>query len=636
MVSVSNGLLVKQENLGNGIRKDYWELKLPHAPYLAAIAVGNFGKVESKWNDIPLGYYVEKGYEKGASIVFQHTPEMIGFFGEIIGVTFPWPKYDQIVVRDFVSGAMENTTASIFMEEVRLNEREALDSEWDYIIAHELFHQWFGDYVTSESWANLTLNEAFANYSEYLWNEHKYGKDQAALKLVTEMEGYFSEAEDKQVNLIRFDYSDSEDMFDSHSYNKGGVILHMLRRHLGDDAFFKGLQDYLKRNAFQSVEVHDLRLAMERVSGEDLNWFFNQWFLDKGHPELLFEIDYTIPENILITAVQVQDLEESPLFQLPVEVSWYEEGQRKSKLFQMNRAFQQFALENEKPVDLVFIDEGKNLLARRVQEISSEDFAKQFQQSDLGVARYEALDSLISRTEEDLLLGILPLAIQDEFWSVREKSLGFLQSDSKWGELMPGLEEKIYELAENDPKNSVRSAAIDLLASWNPEKYLTAFQRWANHPSYLIAGSALMGILASDPETIDPGFVNGFSNENNFRIVLPVAEYYISKPVSGKGNWFFEKAGQLNNEGMYYFLGYFSEYFSRFPEEGKEKALDFLLSKMKSESKNFIRLGAFQALMGFADEKDVVRKVAEIAALEKDENLRNYYNYFLEAVEGEN
>ena len=149
MVSISNGRLLKEESLGNGMRKDHWKMDLPHAPYLVAIAVGDFAKVTASRGDLPLGYYVEKGFEKGAAKVFASTPDMISYFEKRLGVPFPWQKYDQIVVRDFVSGAMENTTASIFMEELLLDEREALDSEWDYIIAHELFHQWFGDLVTA-------------------------------------------------------------------------------------------------------------------------------------------------------------------------------------------------------------------------------------------------------------------------------------------------------------------------------------------------------------------------------------------------------------------------------------------------------------------------------------------------------
>lgn len=631
MVSISNGELIKQEKLENGLRKDYWEMKLPHAPYLAALAIGDFGKVEAKRGNIPLGYYVEKGFEKGAAKVFENTPEMIGFFENKLGVNYPWPKYDQIVVRDFVSGAMENTSASIFMEELRLDEREAIDSEWDYIIAHELFHQWFGDYVTAESWANLTLNEAFANYSEYLWNEHKYGIDQAGLKLVTEMEGYFEESETKQVDLIRFEYDDSEDMFDSHSYNKGGVILHMLRKHLGDEAFFQGLNEYLTEHALQSVEVHDLRQAFERVSGEDLNWFFNQWFLDKGHPELFFEVDYSQPENILVSIYQVQDLENSPLFQLPIEVSWYEEGIRKSKTITLTRAFQQFALENGFPVTQVYLDEGKDLLARRTQEITADQYAFQFKESVMGVARYEALDSLVAREAKDQLLEIVPLALEDTFWSVRENVLGFLQNDPEWSLQVDGLEEKIYELVEKDPKNSVRVAALDLLAVWDPDKYQNTFLRLANDSSYLIASSALMGLVGAQENPVDSGVIERFATDPNFRIIIPVAEYYIQQEVSGKGQWFLDRLDQLSGEGLYFYLGYFGEYFSRFPDEGEDLAVRKLLTLMEKDSKSYLRRGAFLALLGFADDKEVVEEINQVVARERDENLKNYYNYFLES-----
>ena len=632
MLSVSNGVLVRQELLGNGLRKDHWEMKLPHAPYLVAIAVGNFGKSTASHGSVPLAYYVERGFEKGAGKVFENTPKMMAFFEEKLGIPFPWPKYDKVVVRDYVSGAMENTTASIFMEELRLDEREALDSEWDYIIAHELFHQWFGDLVTTESWANLTLNEAFANYSEYLWNEHQYGKDQAALKLVAEMEGYFAEAEEKQVNLIRFDYVDSEDMFDAHSYNKGGVVLHMLRVFLGDEAFFQGLQEYVKKHAFQSVEVHDLRLAMEKVSGKDLNWFFNQWFLSKGHPELSILVDYSIPENILITVTQVQDLSDSPLFQLPLEVSWYEGRVRKSRRFTITEGRQSFALENGSPVNLVYVDEGKNLLARRSQKLTNSQLMQQFMESQLGVARYEALDSLITRQAKTELLEVIPVALKDQFWSVRENALGFLQSEVVWKTEIPGLEDTAYGLAEGDFKNSVRSAAIDLLAEWDPDKYWNAFKRLAYHPSYVIAGSALMGLVRARESKLEEKELEGFSKENNYRIVIPVAEYFITEQIRGKGYWFNSKISAFQGESLYYFLGYYAEYFSRLPEEGKNDAVNKLATLLERNPKEYIRMGAFQALLAFADDQQVIEMIDKAIETEKSSVLSNYYTYYLEML----
>jgi len=635
LVSISNGELVAQKKVENGMRIDSWEMKMPHSPYLVAIAIGDFEKVSAVWEDVPLGYYVEKGYKNGAAKVFQNTPEMIGFFSDILGVRYPWPKYDQVVVRDFVSGAMENTTASIFMEELRLTEREAIDGEWDYIIAHELFHQWFGDYVTAESWSNLPLNEAFANYSEFLWNEFKNGPDEAKLKLIAETENYFAEAEIKIENLIRFEYTDSEDMFDSHSYSKGGVVLHMLREYLGKEVFYEGLNYYLKAHALQSVEVHDLRLAFEKVSGEDLNWFFNQWFLDKGHPELGIEVDYSEPENILVSITQQQDLTVFPLFQIPFEISWYVDGEREKKKFFLNKGFQQFAMNNEIPVDQIYFDEEKNILATINLDRNAESYRKQFLTSKIGIARYEALDSLVSMEANEELKVVMHEALSDSFWAIRESALRIIQGNTSWLSEDSNLENKVFELVENDLKNSVRAGAIDALASYDAVKYQQTFKRLANHPSYLLSGSALMGLMEEGID-LEKDFIAQFEVEQNFRIVIPVADFYITKPIAGKGTWFNAKLKSLSGEGLYFYLGYYAEYFSRFSEEGSEEAISNLFTILNGDEKSFVRLGAFQALLAFSDEEVVIDRLVKSTASESDPELKTYYQYFMEVIKGEN
>lgn len=636
MTTISNGILVKQEKLPKDLRKDYWELNIPHAPYLVAVVIGDFGKVEDKWNEIPLRYYVEKGYEKGAEKVFEHTPKMMSLFSDLLGVSFPWPKYDQIVVRDFVSGAMENTTASIFMEELRLDAREALDSEWDYIIAHELLHQWFGNYVTSESWSNLTLNEAFANYGEYLWNEHQYGLDHAKLLLIGEAETYFAEAQSKQVDLIRFRYREAEDMFDAHSYSKGGWILHMLRTHLGDSAFFEGLNFYLKTNALQSVEIHDLRLAMEKVSGEDLNWFFNQWFLDKGHPELSAEIDYSDPQNISVVIMQNQNFKETPLYQLPLEISWYENKIRKSKLVTVKERIQSFDLKNEFPVDIIYLDESKDILAKWSIKTNAGQQVKQFNESKFGVTRYEALDSLASWDSNLELKAILPAALSDPFWSIRELALKILGAKLSEGIIMGDLEAQIYQLAELDQRQSVRAEAIEILAKINPEKFQKEFARYVNHPSYVVASAALTGILSSESLERKEEISERFEGEKNFRLILPLAGYYIKDGILGKGDWFRAKTSVLNGQSLYYFLGYYSDYFNKFPNEGREEALVYLLALLRNGSKDYIRYGAFEALLGYLDDASVLAKMVEYVDLEPDPSLKSYLITFLNSFNDKN
>lgn len=636
LVSISNGRLLKQESLGNGMRKDHWEMNLPHAPYLVAIAVGDFAKVTASHGNLPLGYYVERGFEKGAAKVFASTPEMIGYFEKRLGVPFPWQKYDQIVVRDFVSGAMENTTASIFMEELLLDEREALDSEWDYIIAHELFHQWFGDLVTAESWSNLTLNEAFANYSEYLWNEKRYGQDQADLKLVVEKDGYFAEADAEPKELIRFNYADAEDLFDAHSYNKGGLVLHMLRRQLGDAAFFKGLNLYLSQHAFQAVEAHDLRLAMEQVSGQDLNGFFNQWFFAKGHPDLKIEVDYSQPKNLLLRFSQVQDLNEIPLFQLPITVSWYEGEVRKTRIVQVTKAQQELVLENGYPVSLVYVNEGQEILMKGNQIMSNAQYLRQFKESQLGVARYEALDSLVSRDAAEELAVVLPLALEDSFAAIRERGLSLLQGGDQWKEALVELEGKIYRLAEEDPNNKVRAGALEVLAEWNPSGYRGAFTRLARDPSYLVAGAALMGLARVADPVVELLWMETFERETNFRMSVGLAEYYISNKVRGKGPWFEQIFSKLSGEGLYYFMGYYGSYYLDVEVSEKEKALRHLIAVLEYNAKDYLRLGAFQTLLGFVMEEGVLDKMVVIAEKEQSEDLKSYYSYYLELLKEEN
>lgn len=274
-VTLSNGFLKSSTKEGNGLRTDHWVMEKKHAPYLFFMGVGDYAVVRDKWRNIPVDYYVEKEYEAYAKQIFGMTPEMIEFFSKKLNYDYPWNKYSQLVARDYVSGAMENTTAVIHGEQAQQKPEDLIDQNvWEDVIAHELFHHWFGDLVTTESWANLTVNESFANYSQYLWNEYKYGKDYADFTLKKEADAYYMNPENISKDLVRFNYHSREDMFDAVSYNKGGSILHMLRNYLGDEAFFAGISDYLKTNEYGTGEAHQVRLSLEKVSGKDLNWFF--------------------------------------------------------------------------------------------------------------------------------------------------------------------------------------------------------------------------------------------------------------------------------------------------------------------------------------------------------------------------
>ncbi len=351
--TLSNGSFIGSETDANGKRTDHWKMDQPHAPYLFMMAIGDFKIVKDTWTNkngeqIEVNYYVEEKYEQYARDIFGKTPKMIQFFSDKLGVEYPWPKYSQVVVRDYVSGAMENTSATIHGDFLYRTKRELIDSDNESIIAHELFHHWFGDYVTCESWANLPLNESFANYSQFLWDEFEHGKMEADKHAQSEMEGYFISAQQGgHVDMIRYDYGNMMEMFDGHSYNKGGRILNMLRTYLGDDAFFEALKNYLNENKYTSTEIHELRMQFEKVCGQDLNWFFNQWFLASGHPEVKIDQEYDpTTKTLTVTINQTQDTDKWPLYQLPIDIDIYSSGKAARKRVWVKDELNTFVFEN--------------------------------------------------------------------------------------------------------------------------------------------------------------------------------------------------------------------------------------------------------------------------------------------------
>ena len=354
-VTLSNGKLISQKTNKDGTRTDYWKMDLPHSPYLFFMGVGEYAVLKDTWRGKEVNYYVEKEYASVAKKIFGNTPEMISYFSKITGVDFPWVKYSQITGRDYVAGAMENTTATIHQETAQQDARELTDKNiWEGTIAHELFHQWFGDYVTAESWSNLTLNESFADYSQTLWSEYKYGKDEGDAENYEGMQGYLM-GDNSKKDLVRFYYADRENMFDGVSYQKGGRILHMLRNYLGDSAFFKGLNLYLTTNKYKAAEAHHLRLALEEVSGEDLTWYFNEWYYGSGHPKL--DIQYSYNESNKTSLVVIKQTQNTgKIFRIPTFIDIYENGAKTRNRVWIEHAVDSFFFKSNTKPQLINFD----------------------------------------------------------------------------------------------------------------------------------------------------------------------------------------------------------------------------------------------------------------------------------------
>lgn len=619
--TLSNGVLVSSQYNDDHTRTDYWKMDQPHAPYLFMMAVGDFAVVEDSWQGKPVSYFVEPAYEQYARDIFGRTPEMMEYFSDVLGVKYPWNKYAQVVVRDFVSGAMENTTASVFMEDLQVDDRELLDYHWDGIIAHELFHHWFGDLVTCESWANLPLNESFATYAEYLWHDYKYGKDEGDFVLWEQEENYFTEAEEKKLDLIRYHYADQEDMFDRHSYDKGGRILHMLRDHLGDEIFFTALRHYLNTHAYTSVEVHDLRLAFEEVSGEDLNWFFNQWFFASGHPKL--EVTHRYDSGKLyIQTRQVQDLSKSPLYYLPVVLEIWEGNQKSEYLLEIDDVENEWIMEMASKPDLLLIDPENKLLMEVEHPKSEGEWLFQAEHADNFLMRYEALDKIsedsISREEAEVLRS----SLGDDFWFIRQTVLNVLELNPDVMTLADV--EKVRTMALEDNKSLVRADAISVLGAVDPDQYEATFRQAMKDSSYAVVGSSIAA-YSQTTKSDRAAIFEPYEGYSNFNTVIALADYYIENDVEDKYSWFAEKFTQINDEALYYLLNYFARYLIDLQPEMQRKGIFLLADYARFHPKYYIRLNAYRSLSFFDDQDEVSELRNQIRKAEKDQRLQAIY-----------
>ena len=623
--TLSNGELIYSKFNGDSTRTDYWKMDLPHAPYLFMLAVGEFKIYEDSWKDIPLTYYMEEKYADYSKDIFGATPEMMTFFSELYGMDFVWPKYAQIVVRDYVSGAMENTTATVFYDDMNVDRWELIDYNFEKIIAHELAHQWFGDLVTCESWANVTLNEGFANYAEYLWYEYKYGPYEADLHRLDEYQQYMEESLEKQVDLIRYDYHDKEDMFDSHSYAKGGLILDMLRDYVGDEAFFESLNRYLEQYKFSTVEVHDLRLVFEEVTGEDLNWFFNQWYLASGHPNLVVEEHYN-DSTVTISISQMQDLETTPLYKLPLTVDIYTEQGVESYFLIVDGRQQTFELPVRDRPQLVLFDASQKLLAEITHLKSMEEYIFQFFKTNKFLSRYHALDTLLKCNDDSLKSYMIQAALSDDFWFFRQMAVNQieeLEMEDKSVFINP-----ILDIARNDPKSLVKADALHILHSLTGEKFVNVFQEALKDSSYMVSGSAIYIYSSLRPSEFK-NVADTYEDIDNMNVVIPLASFYIDAAIPDKYDWFVEKINSMSSDGLWYLLQYFGEYMMQAPELTQRKSIVILEDYARNHNKIFIRLAAYQALGLLSDLSGVDNLREDIKNKESNEYLRQLYQSIL-------
>ena len=590
--TLSNGELIFSSINEDGKRTDYWKMDKPHSPYLFMMAIGEFAIVKDNWKKnngelMDVNYYVDPTYEEHAMAIFGKTPKMLTYFSDLLGVEYPWVKYHQVVVQDYVSGAMENTTATIHGDFLHQTKREIIDGGNESIIAHELFHHWFGDLVTCESWSNLPLNESFANYSQYLWDEFEYGKMEADMNAFQEMEGYFLSAQQSGYkDLIRFDYKDKEDMFDGHSYNKGGRILNMLRDYIGDDAFFDGLK---------SAEAHDLRIAFEEVSGLDLNWFFNQWFFAKGHPIIEIKQQFKKDDQLLqVTIHQKQDTEKWPLYSLPIYIDVYTNSGVKTQQYWVSKKWDTININLAQTPLLVNVDAHKSLLCKKKDRKDVTQWVYQLQYAPLWLDKKEAFDQL-GKSKDPAAIDAILKNMQHSFWNIKYMAISKLENATTTNpEKVKNL---LFSLAIKDAHPKVRAAAIKALAKYYPynDDINELFKTALKDSSFKVISEVLKAVVAKNSERgLD--LAKRFEKEENATINQTVAAVYADYGDENQHRFFLNTVNELTGFNKYGFLQHYLSYVIRQNNKIIDEALVVFEQVARNGSPWYLKLSGYQIL----------------------------------------
>jgi aminopeptidase N len=597
--TLSNGTLLGSVDNNDGTRTDHWAINLGIPPYLVMMAIGPFAIIHDSWRGKPVDYYIDDKYAPYARAIFGKTPQMIELFSNLLHFPYVWNKYDQVVVHDYVSGAMENATATLHGDFLLKTSRELIDdplSTSEDIISHELFHHWFGDLVTCQSWSNIPLNESFATYGEYLWREYAWGRD-AADQLLQEDGKEYIERNSKEHNLIDFYYADREDDFDLISYQKGGCILHMLRNVVGDSAFFEALHLYLETNKFTAVESNELRLAFEKVTGKDLNWFFNEWFYNKGYPVLNINHSYDKSSNtITVNINQAQDLARNPVFEMPVCIDIYHEGTKERHMVTMDKVKNTYSFPLSVKPDWVDVDAQKMLLCVKNEEMPLEERAFQRIHSPLYLDRWEAMQDISRHLDDMSAKAVMFSALNDKFWSLRHKAIEILSSDSS----LP-FELKLKEMAKEDKESRVRAKAIGVLSSNYHDKELqTIYRNSISDSSILVETAALKAIAKTNPQEAVKD-ARSMENTDETELLMGIATVLSKNGDDADTTFFTSIAGKSTGFGQLTFLGVYGKYLERCSNSAVEKGITVITQIADNKDNRYAKYFAKNILRNLDD-----------------------------------
>lgn len=526
MVALSNGRLVSQEkDPATGLMAIHWAQDKPHSSYLIALAAGHFKKIEDRYRDIPLAFYVPASQIDLAANSFMDTKDMLAFFEEETGVPYPWAKYDQVCVDDFVAGGMENTSMTILTSTTLHTVESEILEDSHGLVAHELAHQWFGDYVTCKDWANIWLNEGFATYYEELYEGHRLGGDELRYRLYQSAKGILSHDQETKA-IVRRDFESPDDQFSYLAYPKGAWVLHMLRSQLGDDLFRHCVKTLLERHALGTVVTEDFNRIIEELSGQSFDRFFDQWVYHAGQPELA--IDYSWDERTKLAKLSVQQVHKTNqhvmLFELPLPVRFKTKAGTFDRQIRIHASSEEFYLPLPAMPEVVRIDPDLTVLARinfspsqamlDAQLADPTDMLGRLLAVEKKSGRREAIDQLKDVLNRDPCYGVRLAACS---------ALSAIHNDGAWQALLASTNQPdarvrqqlvadlagfyqdktcdaLLDIATRETNPVIRASAITSLGPYAKPEIHHRLLAWLRTPSFHngIANAAISAMRAQD------------------------------------------------------------------------------------------------------------------------------------------
>ncbi len=428
MKALSNGRMIKRsKNAAKGTETFHWRLDVPHVAYLVTLVVGKFDVFETKWRGIPVTYWSPEGRMADVRRTLARTPRMMTLFSQKTGVPYPYPQYAQVFVQDFIFGGMENTSATT-LTDTAIVDRHSEQEQWmDGLVAHELAHQWFGDWVTCRDWSHGWLNEGFATFMETVWKRAQGGDDEVAYYRMGEQEAYLDEdGRSYRRSIVWKRYHDPIEIFDRHLYQKGACVLHMLHEELGEDVFWHCIRTYLERHGKGSVLTDDLRRAIEDVTGRNLEWFFDQWVLKGGHPELAVSVKPD-KDTVTVRFEQKQQVDElTPKFRFKVGVRVETDKGAVERMLEVTDSTQSFEIPVRGKVKWVAVDPGAHLLHSGKVEQSEEAWIHALALDRDGATRVRAARSIVEGGTPAAVKALTKALDADKLWFVRAEAAGAL------------------------------------------------------------------------------------------------------------------------------------------------------------------------------------------------------------------